>query len=178
MTKNAVNKHRNGSSLAGAILAAAIIVLVVLPIFSFILEGYIFTNKIQVIRDAVDITNMAAVNSLDWVSLSKTGMDFDYGILRENYERILAENLLLDANLRPQAKSVLDGNVEIEELSVFMDGFPLFCPLGTKLNRSGIHSVIAFIVKPTLYGKVLWLLTGKEFFEFTMHTDTELPADK
>lgn len=173
-----MNKNIRGSSLIDAILTATLIVLVILPIFSFILEGYIFTNKIQVIRDTVDITNMAAVNSLDWVSLGKTGVSFDYGVLRENYKRILIENLLLDSNMRAKEDSLLDGNVVIEELAVFTDGFPVICPLGTQLLRNGVHSVIVFMVKPTLYSQVLRLLTGTEFIEFKMHTDTEIPADK
>lgn len=172
-----MNKNKKGSSLVDAILAATIIVLVVLPIFSFILEGYIFTNKIQVIRDTVDITNMAVLNSLDWVYLSRTGLDFNYDVLAENYKQILAENLLLDTDMNPKKESILDGRVIIEELMVYTGEFPESCPLGTQLLRNSVHSVIVFTVKPTLYSRALQLLTGTEFIEFKIHTDTELPAN-
>jgi len=172
-----VNKNKKGSSLVDAILTATIIILVVLPTFSFILEGYIYSNKIQVIRDAVDISNTAILNCLDWVALSKAGVVLDHDVLLENYKQILAANLFLDEQMNPEEESVLSGRVIIEELVFYAGGSQAICPLGTQFLRNGVHSIIDFTIKPTLYSRTMKLLTGTEFVEFKIHSDTEIPAN-
>jgi hypothetical protein len=149
-----------------------------MPVFSLVIEKYIFMNIAQTLKDSVDITNIAVYNALSAESLSRGDVDFDTDRARMIYNRLLAENLSLEVNLMPQESSVAEGQVRIDSLILYSGGFPHVCPDGTEIVRPTVHSVVAVPVKPMLYRQIILNALGKESVELIVHVDSEIPVNK
>lgn len=166
-----------GSAVADVVLGAAIIVFVVLPVFSAVIERYIVINKAQVIKDAVDMTNISAYNALDADALSRTAITLDNGEIMDIYKSLLAENLRLKADMTPDTGSVADDKVAIDSIIVYLDDFPQACPGGISIKRPSIHSHVTVPVKPSLYRQVILQILGKEYVELEVHVDSDIPLN-
>ena len=167
-----------GEAAAEVVLFAAVVVFVMLPIASAVIEKYIAAVKGQVIKDAVDIANIALYNSLDAVAGGIAETDFNGPEVMVIYKAFLAENLSLNPDLSPKANSVAEGTVVVDELYVYTSGFPLQCPRGNLIARPAVHAVVTVPVRPSLYRGVVLGLMGKDYVELKVHVDTDLPADK
>lgn len=171
-------KCRKGSAAADVVIGAAIIVFVVLPVFSFIIEKYLILNKAQIIKDAVDMTNIAAYNAINAGNLGKAGVDIDMDKVEEIYRRLLMKNLNLAGDLAPLPGSLAEGRVSIKSLAVFTGGFPDVCPEGTGISRPSVHSIISIPVRPSLYRQLILNILGKQFIELEIHVDSEIPVNR
>ena len=172
-----MNTGRRGSAAVEAVIGAAIIMFVVFPVFSAVVEKYIIANKAQIIRDAVDLTNIAVYNAVEAGNLGKNEIMICNEELERIYRTILAKNLNLKADLSPERDSVADGTVGIKSLAVFTGGFPLACPDGTAITRPAVHSRLTVPVKPSLYRGIILGMLGKQYIELEVHVDSDIPVD-
>ncbi len=172
----ALNMKR-GSAAIDVVIFSAVLVFILLPVFSAVMEKYLLNEKCQRIRDAADMANMAVYYSLDIKSLSRVGINFDIQKARAVYEGVLAENLRLDSGLMPEEGSIAEGPVSVDGLEIYTAGLPLRCPNGVIIERSSIHSVVSIPVRPALYRQMLLSALGKEFVRLTVHIDSEIPVN-
>ena len=171
-------RGNKGEAAAEVIFFAAVVVFVIFPVASAVAEKYIAVLKGQVIKDAVDVANIALYNSLDAGRGGTAEADFGGAAAMELYKSFLAENLSLNPDLSPKADSVAEGTVVIDELYVYTSGFPLQCPRGKLVIRPAVHAVVTVPVRPSLYRGVVLGLMGKDYVELKVHVDTDLPVDK
>ena len=174
--KSAENEKGNG--LADVLVFASVIVFLLLPLFSAVMEKHMLDLKLSILRDAIDITNMAVYNSLECRSLSRGDVAADGEEGRSLFENYLSQNLKLDASLRPVAGSVAGGEVVVNSLIVYTGGFPVQCPEGTTLEIPSVHSSITVPIKPMMFRRILLKLTGREYVFLEIHVDTEMPVDR
>jgi len=153
------------------------IVFVIMPVFSSVIEKYLILNKAQIIKDAVDITNIAAYNALSAESLSRNSVLLDNSKLESIYSQLLAENLKLDYDLYPDEDSIADARVNIDSIIIYTAGFPLTCPKGIPITRPSVHSQITVPVKPMLYRSVILNILNKEYIELKIHVDSDIPVN-
>lgn len=170
-------RRQKGNAVLDVILFAAVVVFVIIPVFYYIIESYLILVKAQVIRDAVDLTNISAYEAIKVESLSGNVFDMNYEKLQAVYRNLLAKNLGLDGDMSPKPESVADEKVLIDSLSVYNGGTGAACPNGTILDKPSIHSCIIVPVKPSLFRQVLLGQAGKSYFELKIHVDTEIPID-
>lgn len=172
-----VRRGIKGSAAADVTIAAAMLIFMILPVFSVIIEKYILSVKAQVIRDAVDITNISVYNALSPDDLGKVRVNASGERCAEIFKDMLARNLKLDGNLDPEQGSVAEGHVEIKSLEIYNSGFPTTCPDGTSILRPSVHSSVIIPVKPSLYRGVVLSLLGKEHIDIIVHVDSEIPVN-
>lgn len=166
-----------GSGTIDVIIAAAIIVLVILPIFSVIAERYIILNKAEIIKDAVDMTNVSVYNAINAGVLGKTQVDIELDKADDIYRRLLSENLNLNVDLSPRQNSLAEDDVKIKSI-VFYSGEAIEeCPEGIVMDRPSIHSVIVVPIRPSLYRQLILNLLGKQYVELEIHVDSEIPIN-
>lgn len=96
-----VIKRKKGSAVTDVVIGAAVIVFVLLPIFSFIAEKFIVLDKAQMIKDAVDMTNISTYNAMLAGSLGKEEVSLSHGEAEEIFISLLAANLNLKPDLSP-----------------------------------------------------------------------------
>ena len=168
---------RRGSATVDVIIGAAMIIFVILPLFSAVVERFILLNKAQIVRDALDMTSISAYDSLNTRELGKTSVGFESGSVLQIYRILLSENLNLDEGLNPLYRSIAEDTVGIESIAIYTEGFPVVCPNGTHLTRPSVHSFVSIPVRPSLYRQLLLDLIGKDYLEMKVHMDTEIPVD-
>ena len=167
-----------GSGTTDVLIVGAVIVFVLLPVFSAIMERYILFAKTQVIKDAMDITNLSAYYALETEILGKGCVDFSESRVLQIYREMLAKNLQLDADLNPLEGSIVDCQVRIESVIIYTGDFPATCPYGTVMIRSAVHSSIVVPVKPVFFREIIMSLSGKEYTELKVHVDSDIPINK
>jgi len=170
-------RNQKGDTITDILLFAFILVFVIFPVISVVLEKYIAMLKGQQIQDAVDITNTAVYNSLNPHAVSMVAIDFNNEEALRIYKELLADNLRLNYDLTPMPDSIAEDTVTIEELNLYTSGFPVCCSGGKSITRPTIHAVVNVPVRPSLYRATLLQLMGKEFVELRVHVDTELPLN-
>ena len=168
---------RNGSAAVDVVVFAAIVLFVILPVFSIIMEKYLLLNKAQIIKDAVDMTNISVYNAINTAELGKAGVDVDENRAERIYRDLLASNLRLDADLKPLQGSLAEDAVSIRSLVIFSDMFPAICPLGISITRPSVHSVIVVPVRPSLYRQLILSVLGRQFVELEVHVDSDIPVN-
>ncbi|HHW49117.1 MAG TPA: hypothetical protein GXX14_10965 [Clostridiaceae bacterium] len=167
-----------GSSVVDVVIWAAIIVFVIMPVFAAVIEKFILLNKIQVIKDAVDITNISTYNSIVAEYLGKTIVEFDRDKVYNIYRELLSENLNLNWDLSPRDGSIAKGNVRIESIVLYTSQFPAVCPEGLEIKRPAVHSVVTVPIKPALFSEMILNMLGKQNIELKIHVDSDIPLDK
>ena len=150
---------------------------VVIPVFYYVLENYLLSVKAQMIRDAVDMTNISAYEAIRAENLSGNTLEIDYEKMQSIYRGLLAKNLILYEDMSPKPESIADEKVLIDSLLVFSEGNGVTCPNGTMLDRPSIHACVIVPVKPSLYRQFILEQAGKEYFELKIHVDSEIPID-
>lgn len=171
------NDYRRGSAAADVVICAAIVVFVILPVFSIILEKSLLLNKAQIIKDAVDMTNISAYNAINAAKLSIVDVDVD-GVTAENiYHDLLVLNLKLDEDLQPLPGSLAEDTVYVKSLVIFSNGFPIVCPGGINITRASVHSTVVIPVRPSLYRQLILSMLGRQFIELEVHVDSEIPVN-
>lgn len=169
--------RNGGTAVAEVIIAAAMLIFVILPVFSVVMEKYVLSEKARIIKDAVDMTNISAYNALDTTELGMVGVDVSRSKAMDIYEKVLRANLNLDNDLDPLPSSVAEGRVEVVSLEIYRSGFPGSCPDGISILRPSVHSSISIPVKPSLYRTVILRLLGKDHIDIVVHVDSEIPVN-
>ncbi len=169
--------QEKGSGTADVLIIVAIIVFVLLPVFASVMEKYIVFTKSQLIKDAVDITNISAFYALEAESLGKNIIDFNETDILSIYRNMLAKNLQLDSELNPLENSIADYKVSIESIIIYTDNLPAKCPYNINITKPAIHSCIIVPVKPAFYHKIIRNITGKEYIQIKVHVDSDIPVN-
>jgi hypothetical protein len=166
-----------GSAVTQTVLMAAVLVFVILPVFSAVIEKYILMEKARIIRDSVDMTNISAYNALSCMDLGKVRIEAGRSEILEIYRQMLSTNLRLRDDLEPEPDSVAEARVEVLSLEVFTDSFPAQCPEGVSITRPAVHSSICVPVRPSLYRSVILKMLGRDYIDIIVHVDTEIPVN-
>jgi hypothetical protein len=169
--------NSRGSAAFDVLIMSAVIVFVIFPVFSAVLEKYVVMNRTQIIKDAVDITNISAYVAIDAEGLGRSTVTINNEKVYSIYKRMLGKNLKLDNELFPLEGSIADGRVVIDSIIIYTEDFPVTCPNGVSINRPAVHSVITVPIKPVLYRRMMFKLSGKEYIELKIHVDSEIPVD-
>ncbi len=172
-----IRKIDGGFGIAGMLTGIFLLIFVIFPVSFFIIEKGIFNTKACFIRDAVDMANLSLYNAMNAESLSACAIEFDQTRMIDIYKKILARNLKLDDGLMPLEGSIAANGVTIKSLEAYISGLPLTCPLGTGLKRPSIHSVVTVPLRPSFYRGILSAITGVEYYDYTIHADTDLPVN-
>lgn len=186
--KKLLNNNK-GSIVSDLLMFTFVLLFVILPIFSVVFEQYLLLLKGQAIKDAIDVTNLAAYNAMDIKAKSEkiivAGRNQSEVTITENkikdmFKPLLALNMNLNNDLTPKENSIAAGTVEIVEVNIYPTGmsFPATCPKGGIINRPSVHSVIKVPLKPALYWNIYKYLTGDTgdgIKDYYIHVDTELP---
>jgi len=171
-------KHDLGGIVGEVAVTAAILVFIILPVFSTVMEKYVLMSKTAIIRDAVDMTNISAYQALQAQQLGKVMVELDRSAVLERYREMLCTNLKLDEELIPYENSVAEGRVEVLSLEIYQSGFPVFCPEGVAVARPSVHSCISVPIRPSLYRSIILNLLGKEYIDAVVHVDSEIPLNQ
>ncbi|HEX2945144.1 MAG TPA: hypothetical protein VHT96_04240 [Clostridia bacterium] len=170
-------KSIGGSAVAEVVIMAAMLVFVVFPLFSSVVERYVLLDKARLIKDSADLTNISVYNALDAENLGKVKVELSdakaYGI----FEELLSRNLRLDGGLNPEDGSVAEAKVEILSLAIYKEGFPKVCPNGSIIVRPAVHSSINVPVRPSLYRDIILNLLGRDHIDAVVHVDSEIPVN-
>ena len=167
-----------GSAVADMLVGAAVVVFVILPLFSVMMERYTISIKAEMIRDAVDMTNMSTYNAMNAAALGKGTVTLEQEQIPDIYQYLLARNLKLEGDLSPEEGSIAEGPVQIESLKAYPGGTGETCPDGTFINRPSVHSCLIIPVKPLLFEEMLLQVLGKQYIELKIHVDTEIPVNQ
>jgi hypothetical protein len=170
--------NKKGSAVVDVVVAATMIVFVVFPVFSFVMEKYILEEKARMIRDAVDMTNISVYNALTTADLGKASVDLRPSDAMDIFEVLLCSNLNLSPGLIPKDNSIAEGAVEVISLEIYTEAFPTQCSNQTVITRPSVHSVVKVPIKPAMYRAVIMELLGKEFIDLVVHVDSEIPVNK
>ncbi len=170
-------RYIKGSVVTEIVLMAAMLVFIILPVFSTIVEKYVLMEKARVIRDAADMTNISAYNAISAADLGKTAVDVSHTEVLDIYAQMLGRNLRLEEDMDPRPDSVAEGQVEVLSLVVYSDGFPATCPEGAAITRPTVHSCISVPVKPSLYRGIILGMLGRDSIDIVVHVDSEIPLD-
>lgn len=171
------NWGSKGSAIVDVVIGAAVIVLVILPVFSLIMEKYIIIIKSQAIKDTIDMANVSTYMALDIQSLGKNDIDFDSVEAERIFRELLAANLMLHENLTPREGSIAESKVIVDSLEIYSNTSLTECPNGTPIKRPTIHSMITVPVRPSLYRGIILKHLGKEYIELKVHVDSDIPVD-
>ena len=177
MNLNQILKSQKGSSAAIAIIFAAFLIFVFFPLFAAVFEKYLLVAKTQMVKDSVDITNIATYTAINSNNLGKVDVTFDASGAEDIYRELLAKNLNLNPDLSPKPSSIAQGTVTIESLEFFTGEFPCVCPNNTILKRPSVHACINVPIKPLLYVEVLLGLMGKQYIYLKVHVDSDIPLN-
>lgn len=172
-----ISLNKKGSAVVDVVVAAAMVIFVVLPVFSTVAEKYVLMEKARVIRDAVDMTNISSYNALKTGSLGQVSIKFERTEAMDIFEKLLCVNLGLDEGLYPEAGSIAEGRVVVSSLEICTDAFPVVCPGGATIVRPSVHSCIKVPVKPSLYRELILGVLGKDYIDIEVHVDSEIPVN-
>lgn len=124
------HSRERGSAVTQTVLMAAVLIFIIMPVFSAVIEKYILMEKARVITDSVDMTNISAYNALSSAELGKVRIGAERSDILEIYRHILSINLRLNDDLEPQPDSVAEGCVEVLSLEIFSSDFLPTAPKG------------------------------------------------
>ena len=166
-----------GSAVAEVVIMAAMLVFVIFPVFSSVMERHILLDKARLIRDSDDMTNISVYNALNAMSLGKVEVGFSDTKADEIFRELLCKNLRLDSGLNPMSSSVAEAQVEILSFEIYKEGFPITCRDGSTIVRPTVHSCINVPLKPALYRSVILNLLGRDHIDVIVHVDSEIPVN-
>ena len=167
----------SGGAAFDVLAGAAVVIFVLIPLFAAVAEKYLFMTKIQAVRDAVDLTNIALYNALDIAAASQNEISMDDNTVYGTYCRMLAANLNLNYDLSPGENSLVEDTVTINSLAVYLNNFPVYCPEGVQLTRPSVHVSLTIPVRPGLFREYILNALGRIYIDVKMHMDTDIPVN-
>ena len=170
-------RNKKGDAVVDVLLMGTLIIFIILPIFAVVVEKQIINNKAQLIKDALDLTNISTYNAINTPSLGKGQVALDDDAVLELYQRLLAKNLNLNDDLSPKENSIAEDTVIIDSLVIYTSGFLRICPEGTTIKRPAVHSCVIVPVKPSLFRKIILDSLGKQLVELKVHVDSDIPVN-
>lgn len=155
------------------------IVLILFPIFSFVMDKKIAMVIATDIKESLDMSIIGAYNGVNNNNLGKKTVDINNKNLEEEFLKLFCENMKLNIDLTPKEGSSLEYPIIINELIYYgKDKIGSLCPCGSEIRRPMVHVNITFSINPTLYRRMINRISGEDKFSITIGYDIELPYDK
>lgn len=167
ITFKRIKNSIRGSAIFEMLIFACIIIFILLPLFAYCYERYVVYLKLNVIKDAVDMSILSSYNAINSEILSGSSVDICIQKAQHNFRELMSSNLNLDSELKPESKSVIDGQVKIKDI--------IFYPHSSKAY---VQCELFFPIKPCFFGNIIRLITGKELFNITFKETVEIPVNK
>ena len=179
MFKRFLKNTRGDIGVLEIILFTCVILFIIFPIFSIVIEKVILDLKSDeikgIIKDATESTFIAL--NIDTTSVENIDVDLDR--FKEVFERYIKTNFNLKEDFKPKDNSMVDGPVKINKIIFYgTNSLPFTHP--TKeitYNRPFIEVEVIFPIKPHLYRKVILDALGKEYLEVTINYHYTLPIN-
>lgn len=114
--------------------------------------GFLYTRR-QVIKQALDYSNMAVYREMDRNKLADGILYIDEVAGQDTFREFLARNLKLDGDLNPLPGSLAAGRVEILDFRVFNpEDLPGVDGMGHPVDEVTVFSAIRVPVRPVFSG--------------------------
>lgn len=156
--------NRKGSITADVVLVTFIIVLVILPLFTFVFDKYLM---FIVLKEASDMLDMSCLSAYEALKFDEASM----GVVTIDLQKLEIEFL----KYAEYNSSMLPGVFYLRELDIISDSLPSSCSAGTILTRPSVHAVISICYNTGLFDR---LVSGTEGFRvLNIHRDVELPIE-
>lgn len=171
-------KNTKGQGLGLFIFFMLILVFIVIPLFSAIVEKQLTQLKISDIGESIELSSIATYDSLVSSSLSDTIVSIDSIEATNTFKKYLADNLNINSDLTPKPSGIIAGTVVVNSFQIYVSSFPRTCPNGKLLTKPSIHTFITVPVTPTLYKYSILQVLGEDKKNLKFHYDTEIVLDK
>ncbi len=169
--------NNRGGAVGTVIIAAGLIIFILFPIFSVVFEKHLIHVKGQMLKDAIDITNIATYEAIKTQQGAKGDLHMRSSDIQNIFKNLLIKNLNLNGDMTPSDESIAEGQVTIQAIEIYTSGLPAVCPLGKIVNRAAVHSIINVPIKPSLYRGLILNAIGKQYIELEIHVDSEIPVN-
>jgi hypothetical protein len=180
MNKRPVRKHawlRRGGMAADVILTASFLVFILLPLFAVTLEQYLLLTVRKEISEALDMSCLAAYESIRVADAASGDVQLDAAVLAGVFNSLIQRNLHLDGNFRPlSANSLLQGGLMVRELTILSGPAAGTCSMGHAIRRLTVHAVVTGAYRTGLFDRAIMGTDGLR--SVTVHRDVELPDDR
>lgn len=114
--------------------------------------GYLMVRR-EIIKNAMDFSNMAAYREISTEKLAVNELYIDEVLAEETFEETLQHNLKLDSSLDPLSDSMASDTVKIVSFEVFNpDKLPATDSVGNLVEEVAVHSRIVVSLKPMFIG--------------------------
>lgn len=157
--------NRKGSMAADIVLTSFILIVLILPLLSFVFEKYIMVNALNEISDSIDMSCISAYQAIRFQDASRGNIYIDSEDLRVEFMRYISYNL--SPNL---------GEFELKELDFVSGSFPCTCSLGNTLTRPSVHAVVSIRIKAGIFDSAILGNDGVRILN--VHRDVDIPVDK
>ncbi|MBO8129662.1 MAG: hypothetical protein H0Z39_10805 [Peptococcaceae bacterium] len=143
---------RDRKGTGSAIIGLAAIFMGIM-LFALVFDvGYLFVKR-EVIKQALDFSNMAVYREIDEAKLADGELYINEAPAQDTFLVFLQDNLKLDSSLNPLPGSVVTGQVQVVDFRIYNPGdLPTVDPLGTPINEVAVHSHIIAPVRPVFSG--------------------------
>jgi len=173
-----MGRHRaeidKGSIYTEVLITLCFLLILILPVFAYTVEKYLTLNSLQLVGDAIDASCMNAYEALDIAAASRDQLSIDINSMYPFIKAGICENLKLDSEMRPYSGSIAAGEVTIESIELYMNGFPRTCPDGRNVRMPSIHIRLKIPLKPGLFRTYIINEHGPVYFR--VHKDYEIPV--
>ena len=171
-------KKLRGDGFSLTIIIVLIMVYLLVPLFSAVIEKQIVQLKAAEVTDALQMSCLATYDSLESKALSQAVASYKQTKTEDVFKDFLAANMNLNNDLTPKNSiSVADGQVRVESIEIFNSDLPKTCPDGKTIIYPSVHATIIVPVKPSLYKGTILQLLGKDYIDCKFHIDTEVVID-
>lgn len=148
------------------LIFSCIIIFILLPVFAYCYEKYIIYLKMNVIKDAVDMSVLSSYNAINSEVLSGSSVDLCIEKANQNLKTLLALNLNLDSSLNPFQNSVVDGQIQIKEIA-----------FASSASKPSVRCKLIIPVQPCFFRNIISIISGKEYFDIIFEETVEIPVN-
>jgi len=171
--------EKNGSAGVGTIIVFVIFIMIILPLMSFAMEHY----RVDIVRHdtsvAVELSLISTLTTLDIGEASAENYDFDSTEFSDVFISYLATNMKLNKDLSITDKSLVDGDVVINNISYFgTANLPYTNPNTSEVfTRPYFNVELQLEMHPSMFRQMFLELTGRNRFFYTFYDDVSMPVN-
>jgi hypothetical protein len=165
---------KNGSAYVDVLLTFFFLLILVVPLFSYVAERYVLLNKLQIMSDAIDASSLSAYMAINTEAASSRELSIDPTVFNNLFRNALQTNLSLNADMSPRDGSMAVGTVILQSSEIYMSGFPMQCPKGSTIRMKSFHIVVGIPVEPGFIRT--YILNKDDPAIVWIHRDCEMPV--
>jgi len=174
-----VQNEEKGNVNVSVVISIVVFVMIMLPILTLGIERY----RINIIRNdtstAVEISLLSSLTALDIYEASSEAYNFESDEFISTFTHYLSLNMRLNPDLTDTERSLVDGDVTINEIRyVGTDNLPYMNPnTGEVFVRPYFNIELNLIISPSIYRKMILDVSGVDGFHYTFFDDVSMPID-